>query len=112
LIDSGLYESEEEAARRKEVLGRIDKVIDCFRCFSHYLFEEKKCVRDVYIGYGDWRPFSALVNALIVKKFSFCWPCEFQTVVLCESREIADRNNGRNTRTKLFLFSLWWIYML
>ncbi|XP_062164558.1 nuclear poly(A) polymerase 4-like isoform X2 [Alnus glutinosa] len=27
LIDSGLYESEEEAARRKEVLGRIDQIV-------------------------------------------------------------------------------------
>lgn len=112
MIDSGLYESEEEAARRKEVLGRIDEVIDWFRCFSHYLFKEKKCVRDVYIGYGYGRPFYALVDALIVKKFSFCWLCEFQTVVLYELREIADRNDGRNTRKKLFLFYLWWIYML
>jgi hypothetical protein len=41
LIDSWLYESEEEAARRKEVLGHIDPVTHWFRGFSHYLFEEK-----------------------------------------------------------------------
>jgi hypothetical protein len=41
LVDSGLYESEEEAVRRKEVLGRIDQVTHWFRGFSHYLFEEK-----------------------------------------------------------------------
>jgi hypothetical protein len=41
LIDLWLYESEEEAARRKEVLGHIDPVTHWFRGFSHYLFEEK-----------------------------------------------------------------------
>jgi len=48
LIDSGLYESEEEAARRKEVLGRIDQVIHWFHGFSHYLFEEKKNVSEIF----------------------------------------------------------------
>jgi hypothetical protein len=65
LIDLGLYESEEEAARRKEVLGHIDPVTHWFRGFSHYLFEEKKSVCDAYIEYGDWIPFYALVDALM-----------------------------------------------
>ena len=40
LSDSGLYESEEEASKRVEVLGRIGQVI-CgylFRFFHHIVF--------------------------------------------------------------------------
>ena len=32
LVDAGLYESEEEAAKREEVLGRIKEVIGAFCC--------------------------------------------------------------------------------
>lgn len=32
LLDSGLYESKEEAVRREEVLGQIDQVFTLFVC--------------------------------------------------------------------------------
>jgi len=57
LLDSALYESEEEGARREEVLARIGEVIFWFLCIIDYLFEENSACSyymfTFHIQFGD-----------------------------------------------------------
>lgn len=60
-MDSGIYESAEETAKREEVLRRLDKVFHLFPIFCYILNVSQSCFLRSDITYGKHLIYELIV---------------------------------------------------